>query len=314
MVETTKVLFLKKEGVYATDAAPTGALNARLTRNFTAKPVAVDRIERNLDRPVRGRSKDAASNARQTFGYELELAGSGAAGTPPAWMEDLELCGMAAPAIAAGASATQRFAAVGAALSSGTAYHWHGTQRRVGLGARGTFSFDFTAGAYPFIGLQMTALLPDTADFGMTDAAPGEVAFDQWRDPLEVSTANTDFTLGGYALVLRSITGEAGATVALRNLVGERAVQRGNHAVTGRILAKAPTLAARNYFRELKTGAEIPAQIVHGVAAGEVIQLDMAHVQVTDIELQEEEDELMLAISYGANVGATPDDLVFTAK
>lgn len=314
MVDATKVLFLKKEGVYGTDATPTGAANARLTRNFTATPVAVDRIERNLDRPVRGRSKDAASNARQTFGYELELAGSGTAGTAPAWMEDLELCGMAAPVLTANTSAVQRFAAIGTALSSGTAYHWHGTQRRIGLGARGTFTFDFTAGSYPFIGLQMTALLPATAEFGMGDGQPGAITLDQWKDPVEINTANTDFLLGGYAAVLRSITGDAGAQVAARNLVGSNYINRGNHALTGTMLVEAPTLGTRNYFRHLRAGDEITAQLTHGITAGNIVQLDMARVQITAIELQEEDDVLMLQIAYGANVGTTPDDLVLTAK
>lgn len=120
MVDAVKVLFFKKEATYATDAAPTGAANAALTRNFTTKPVVVDRIQRNLDRPVRGSSKDAPSNERQTYGYELELAGSGAAGTAPAWMEHLEACGMAAPVLTANTSAVQRFAPIGALLSSAT--------------------------------------------------------------------------------------------------------------------------------------------------------------------------------------------------
>ena len=314
MVDTTKVLFLKKEAVYGTDAAPTGLANARLTRNFTAKPVATDRVQRNLDKPVRGRTADAPSNARQTFGYELEVAGSGAAGAAPAWMEDLEMCGMAAPAIAAGASATQRFAAIGAPLSAATAYHWHGNQRRVGLGARATFSFDFTAGAYPFWKFDVTAMLPATADFGVSDAAPGQITLDQWKDPVEINTANTDFVLDGYAANLRSLTGDANAEVKARNLVGANYVSRGNHGITGRLVIEAPAIGTKNYLRTLKNGSEVPLQLIHGITPGNIVQLDMAHVQLTDIELQEEDDVLMFACTYGANVGATNDDLVITSR
>lgn len=314
MVDTTKVIFRKKEAVYGTDAVPTGAANAALTRNFTTKPIVTDRLARNLDRPVRGRTKDAATNARQTFGYELEVAGSGAAGTAPAWMEDLEACGMAAPVIAAGASATQRFAAIGTPLSALTAYHWHGNQKRIGLGARGTFSWDFTAGALPFVKLDFTAMLPAGVDAGMSDAAPGAIVLDQWKDPLEINTENTDFTLDGYAANLRSWTGDVGAEVKARNLVGANYIVRGNHAITGRLLIEAPTLASRNYFRTLRTGAEITVQMIHGLVAGAIVQWDGAHLQITDIDLQEEDDTLMLAIGYGMNVGTTNDDLVITAK
>lgn len=314
MVDTTNVIFRKKEATYGTDAAPTGAANAALTRNFTAKPVVVDRVARNLDRPVRGRRKDAPSNARQTFGYELEMAGSGAAGTAPAWMEDLEACGMAAPVVTAGSSAVQRFAPIGAALSALTAYHWHGNQRRVGLGARGTFSLDVTAGSVPFWKLQYTALLPATADFGVSDAAPGAITLDQWKDPVEVNTANTDFLLDGYAANLRSLTLDANADVKPRNLVGANYISRGNHEMSGRLLIEAPLVATKNYLRTLFNGAEVPMQLIHGVTPGGIVQLDAAHVQLTDIELQEEDDVLMFACSVGLNVGTTNDDLVITAK
>ncbi len=113
-----KTFSAKKETTYATDAAPTLAANAVLSRNLTGTPIAVDRNERNRDRAVRGRSKDAPTNARQTITYDLEIAGSGAAGTAPAWMEHLEACGMAAPVLTAGQNAEQRFAATNAALSS----------------------------------------------------------------------------------------------------------------------------------------------------------------------------------------------------
>lgn len=314
MVATTKVIFRKKEATYATDAAPTGAANAAITRNFTAKPVVTDRLARNRDSNVRGRTKDAPSNVRATFGYELEAAGSGTPGTAPAWMEDLEACGMAAPVLTAGASAVQRFAPIGAALSSLTAYHFHGNQRRINIGARGTFSFDFTAGAEPVFKLDFTGLLPATADFGISDAAPGAITLDQWKDPVEVNDDNTDFTLGGYAAVLRAFTGDVGAEVKLRSLVGARYVNRGNHAITGRIVCEAPTIGAKNYFRTLKAGDEIPVQLIHGTVAGNIVQLDGAHLQITEIDLQEEDDTLMLSIAYGLNVGTTPDDLVITAK
>ncbi len=313
MVDTTKVLFFKKETVYGTDAAPTGTANAAITRNFTSKPVVVDRLARNIDRGVRGRTKDAASNARQTFGYELELAGSGAAGTAAPWMEHLEACGMAAPVLTATTSAVQRFAAFGAALSSGTAYHWRGNQKAVGLGVRGTFGWDFTAGAYAFVKLDMTGLLPAAGD-PVNDGVPGAVTLTQWKDPVEVNTLNTDFLLDGFPANLKAFTGDANADVKARNLVGANYIQRGNHAITGRILCEAPTIASKNYFRTLLAGSEIAVQVVHGIVAGNIVQFDSARLQILDIEYQEEDDVLMLAINYGLNVGTTNDDLVITAK
>ncbi|QHL90700.1 hypothetical protein GVO57_07445 [Sphingomonas changnyeongensis] len=312
MVDVVKTILFKKEAVYGTDAVPTAAANAALTRNFQRTPVQTDTLERNLDVPSRGRSPTGSTNARSAFSYELELAGSGAAGTAPAWMEHLEACGMAAPTLVAGQSASLRFAAAGAALSSATAYHWRGNQQAISLGARGTYGFNFTAGAYPFLSLSFVGMLPTGQP--VVEAAPAAPDFSRWRAPLEVNTANTDFTLDGYAAKLQSLTGEIGAQPAIRNLVGENYVQRGNHALTGQMVIKAPSVAERNYFATLRAGAEISCELIHGTAAGNIIELVMGFLQILAIEEQEDGDDLMYTISYGANVRAGQDDIIWRAK
>lgn len=308
-----KVFHAKKEATYGTDAAPTAAANAVLTRNLQGRPVEVDRIERNRDRVVRGRSKDAPSNARQTITYDLEVAGSGAAGTAPAWMEHLEACGMAAPVITAGQSAEQRFAATSAALSSLTAYHWINGQRRRGVGGRGSFNFAFTAGSDPIFSLSMTLLLHSAG--AVDDVAPGAgTDVSRWGEPLEVNDANTDFLLGGFALKLQSMTGQTGSQVSVRNLVNQRYVKISDQAITGTIMGKCPTIAEKNYFASLLSGAEIPFVLTQGTAAGNIVEFKSDRLQITSIETPEDQDELMISIGYALNVGTTPDDLIITAK
>ena len=118
MVDWVAVVLAKKEGVYGADAAPTAAANGILTRNFQGKPVDVDQVNRNLDSGAYGARASKPSNERRTFSYEVEIAGSGAAGTAPAWMELLEGCGMAAPDLTAGTSAVQGAPTSGVTVTS----------------------------------------------------------------------------------------------------------------------------------------------------------------------------------------------------
>jgi hypothetical protein len=312
MVDTVKTILFKKEATYGVDATPTSVANAALTRNFRRTPVQVDNLERNLDVPSRGRSASANTNARTAFSYELEIAGSGAAGTAPAWMEHLEACGMIAPVLVAATSATQRFAAAGALLSSATCYSWRGDQRVASIGARGSFGWNFTAGAYPFFNFTFTGLLP--AGSPVTGVAPTAPDFTRWKAPVEVNTANTDFTLDGYAAKLQSFTGDIGAQPAVRNLVGENAVQRGNHAITGQIVIKAPSVTERDYFATLKVGSEIAIELIHGTDPGNIVEMTLGFVQILQIEEQEDGDDLMYSINYGANVRAGQDDLILRGK
>lgn len=312
-MDTNKVILAKKEGVYGTDAAPVPATDAVLTRNFTTEPLVVDSLERNLDRPTRGGSPVANTNRRAATSFEVELAGSGAAGTAAPWMALLEACGMAAAVLTLNTSAVQRFAGIGAAISSLTLHDWHANQRRRKTGNRGTFSLDFAAGAYPFARLDFTGIPHPTAP--VDAAVPGAPALGAWKDPVEVNTANTDFTLDGYALVLKQLSLDVNANVRPRNLVGANYVQRGNHAITGTILGEAPDVAAKNYFATLDAGTQVAMQLIHGIAAGNIVQLDSAFLQITKITHAEEDEVLMVNISYRLNVsGAGQDDLLITAK
>jgi hypothetical protein len=309
-----KVILAKKEGVYATDAAPTPAANAILTRNFQRpEPILTDTLDRNLDLPTRGRVKSANTNRRTACSFEVELAGSGAAGTAAPWMELLEACGMAAPVLTAATRAEQKFAAEGAALSSLTQHDWLGDQRVRGLGQRGTFGFDFTAGAYGFLKFDFQGLLPPPP--AVDGVAPGGAPdFSRWKDPLEVNTENTDFLLDGFAMVLKAFTGDANAEVKARNLVGANYIQRGNHAMTVRIVGEAPAIGAKNYFTSLDNGAEIAVQLVHGIGAGKVVQIDANYLQILKISRSEEDDKLMVDITAGLNIRNGQDDFLITAK
>ena len=84
--------------------------------------------------------------------------------------------------------------------------------------------------------------------------------------------------------------------------------------VRRQIVGEVPDLATKNYFDSLMSGDEIALDVVHGTDAGNIVEFASSHLQITDIDLSEENDVLMLTISYGLNVGTTPDDLIITAK
>lgn len=312
MVDAVKVLVAKKEAIYGADAGPTLADNAVLTRNFRASPLVTDPLERNLDRGSFGATAILATNKRQELSYEVEVAGSGAAGTAPAWMELLEACGMAAPEVIAATSATQRMAAANAPQSSLTQHHWMGDQRRKGVGSRGTFTMEFTAGAYPFIGLNYTCLVPAAAPRDVN--VPGAATIDRWIDPLEVNSDNTLLELDGFAVITRSLTLNAGVGINLRNLIGSRYVNRGDHAITGRLVVEAPSMAAKDYLAALDSSSIMDLELTHGVDAGNIVGIACAQTQITAINETEEDRKLMWEMDIRMNILAGQDDLVITAS
>lgn len=313
MVDSFALLAAKVETTYGTDATPTLVADAILTRNLDWTPVEVDMIKRDLDYAARGATPGVPSNKRSMFSFECELQGSGTAGTAPAWMKLLQACGMAAPVIVASVSASVKMAAVGTALSSLSAYNWRGDQRRKALGARGDFSFDFSAGAFPFLGFDYIGLVPATTPFDV--ATPGAPTLTAWKDPIEVNTTNTVFTLDTYAAVLKSFKGKANADVKTRNLVGSNYVQRGNHDMSVSIVIEAPSVATKNYLTTLQAGSRIATQLIHGTVAGSIVQIDSANLQIEKIKESVEDDILMWTIDAKLTItGAGQDDILITAK
>jgi len=312
MVDAVKIVLAKKEVTYGVDPVPLPATNAVLTRNFSATPLQLDRLDRNLDQRIYGALASVPSNERQAMSYEVEIAGSGDAGTAPAWMELLEGCGMAAPVLTADTDAVQNFAPAGIATTSLAQYHWISDQRRKAVGMAGSFIMDFTAGAYPFIGFQWLGLIAPATPFDKV-AAPA-TTLTRWKKPVEVNTDNTDFTLDGYAPRMRSLRLDAGVQTSIRNLVGARYVRRGNHAITGTAVIEAPDIATKDYIDRLRKGDVVPWALQHGTVEGNIIELECPEAQITDIAEGEEDEILMWTIQFVCTVDNGLPDLTITAR
>ncbi len=311
MVDAVKVLIAKKEVTYGTDVVPTLLANAILTRNFQSTPLEGDRLERNLDRGTYGATPSVLTNKRQSMSFEVDIAGSGTAGTAPPWMELLEACGMAAPVLVAVTSATQVPALPNSAASSLSVHHWKGDQLRKGVGARGTFSIDFTAGAYPFIICNLTALIPAITPRSVS--SPGAATLTQWREPVEVGSGNTAILLDGYAVLMRSFRLDANVQAAVRNLVGSRYINRGPHSFTGQLVVEAPSMAAKDYLATLDASSRVALSITHGLVAGNIITVSTPKLQITAISESEEDGKLMWTMAVTATIDAGADDLTIVA-
>lgn len=312
MVDWVAVVLAKKEVTYGTDSVPTAAANGILTRNYSAKPVEMDRIERNLDQQVYGALASAPSGERRTLTYEVELAGAGTVDTIPAWMELLEGCGMAAPVVTADEKVEQQFAAPGVTPSALTHYDYLSDQRRKAVGSVGTFDMDFTAGAYPFLSFTWLGLIPAATPF--SKSAPGAVDLTRWKKPVEVDTENTEVLLGGYAANLRSWKAQAGVNTALRKLVGQKYVRRGNHAFTSTAVIEAPDIATKDYIQTLRSGDMVGFSLVHGTEDGNIIELSSAQCQITDISESKEDDVVMWTVTLLHTVDGGAADLLITTK
>ena len=143
-----RLILAKAESVYGTDSVPTGASNAILVRNLEIQPLLSENVSRDLVRPYMGQADQLLAQTRVEVSFEVELAGSGTAGTAPAYGPILKACGLSETIVA---STSVTYAPVSTSFSSVSIYyHEDGIRHRL-TGCRGTFEISAEVGQIPRI-------------------------------------------------------------------------------------------------------------------------------------------------------------------
>lgn len=302
-----RTVLAKIEATYGTDPVPTGAVNAIQVKNLTVAPIEANLLSRDLIRPYLGNFQNIVAAAYSKVDFEVELAGSGAAGTVPAYGTLLRACGMS-ETISAGVSVI--YAPISTAFESNTFYiNVDGVQHKM-LGARGSWSLGLSAQAIPTIKFSFTGLYGATAD-----AAVPTVTLTAWQSPLAVNNANTTgLTLHGYGgLVMSDLSVDIANAVTFRSLVGgAESVVLTDRKPAGSITFEAMTVATKDWWTAAKTAVLGAFSITHGTVAGNKVTIAAPQVQITKPTYQDKDGIVMLQSSLVIVPNAGNDDLTLT--
>lgn len=188
LIRKTAIL-AKIETTYGTDAVPTGAANAMLISNASFE-FSYNNVNRDIIRSFLGGAEQLTGTRYVKATFDVEIAGSGAAGTAPAWGVLLRACGMAE---AITASTRVDYTPVSAAFESATIYYSIDGVLHKMLGAYGTFTMKMGEGERPVFTFTLTGI-----DGGTTAAADPTLTLTAWKAPLVVTDQNSgDIKLGG---------------------------------------------------------------------------------------------------------------------
>lgn len=305
-----KVILNKIEGVEGTDSAPVVATDAILTRNYQPNVLEMDTRTRPLELPYFGARPEVPVMLRRGATFEIDMAGSGTAGTAAAWQTMNRICGFAAPTIVASTSATQ--APITDAIPS--ASHWAYIDNLLlkTVGARASMGIRVEDDEFPFFTYTLLGSAPQTL---AEEAAPGNPVLTAYKDPLLATQGNTTFQLDGYALPLRRLELDENADLQFRSLIGvsDRTNIRGRR-WAGRILGELPDLSAKDYFTKVRAGTTMALSLVHGVTAGNIVEITAPKVQITGIDVPEEQGVAMVALDVILLPNAGNDEISLIAR
>jgi hypothetical protein len=305
MMYSKKVLLAKAESAYGTDSAPDGASNAMEVRNLEPGLMQGETFNRDLLRDHFGASKLIHKAPYGTLGFDIEIAGSGAAGTAPAYADLLKACGMS-ETVNAGASVV--YAPDTNASDSVTLHYVVDGEIHKLVGARGSVALDIDADPavykFSFLGLRVSPS-------AITHPAATLTAF---QEPVPVNPDNTSFTLHGYSAILESLSLDLGNDVQHRPLVNSDSIIIVGRQSSGSITIEAPAIGAKDYHSIIENHTLGALQMVHGVTAGNIVQIDAPQVQLSAPSQGDSQNNVTLSMTLGLLPNSGDDELTITVK
>ncbi|MDQ5910079.1 MAG: hypothetical protein QG599_2174 [Pseudomonadota bacterium] len=300
-----KILLAKIETTYGTDPTPSGAANAILTSDLTIQLMQGQTVQRNTDREVLGNELTYHVAPYTMLSFGVELAGSGDAGTAPAFGPLLQACGFAETLTA---STDAVYVPVSSGFKSLTLYyHQDGLLHKV-TGAMGTVTFSLSPGGIPKMNFTFTGLRN-----APTDTALPTPTLTEFQTPIPVTdSATPTFSLHSYSATMGGFNINLANEVVYRNVVGNEAVHIVDRAPSGDVSIEETALATKNFHTICAAHTTGALQMVHGTVAGNIVTLDAPVVQLLQPTYADSNGILMLNMNLALIPDAGNDELTLT--
>jgi len=184
------IVTAKVQTASGVDSAPSGAANAVLMSEGSITPFDAQAIDRALIRGYFGGSEQLVGPGSVKLSYAVELAGSGTAGTAPAWGPMLQGCAVSEGLLTTPARVEYTPASTG--LKMLTQYYYDDGVLHKLLDSMGNCTLTAKVGERPMLRFEWVAL-----DGGIAVAPNVTGTFTPWKKPVAMTKANViDVTLG----------------------------------------------------------------------------------------------------------------------
>lgn len=302
-----KTLVLAKVQTTAnTDAVPEAATNAILCRATNITPVSAEFAERNLMRPYLGHGGSVAVTQFSQIELEVELAGSGTAGTAPGFGPLLRACGLAETVTAA---VDVAYEPVSDGFELITVYAYLDGILHKMIDCRGSMRLDITSRAIPFLSFTLMGRYAPVTD----GVVPTGIDYSVFKTPLGVNKTNTPaWSLGAYSGCLQSFQMDLANQLEWRSLIGCEGAEIGDRAPTGTAVLELPSIADLNWPSMVVAGTLSAFSITHGTVAGNIAKIDLPKAQLTNPTYSDQNGIAMLNLSLEIQPDAGNDELVLT--
>jgi len=302
-------ILAKAESSYGSDPTPTGSANYVQVIDLNIEPVVSDEVSRDLIRPYMGNYEVLLANTRVNVTFDVEMSGSGSAGTAPKYGAILKACGLS-ETISGGNTVT--YAPVTTPSDSVTLFvNYDGVRHKV-TGCRGTFSMSCEVNNIPRISFSLTGIFN-----APTDTALPTVTVSNQASPLIFKNGSTSsFAIYGFAAALQSWNLDFNNEVVYRELVGgTKEVLITDRRPSGTAVVEAVALSGHNFFTDATGTSTGTNTWLHGTVAGNKVTVSCPQSDLGQPTYEESDGITMLSLPFYATPTASANNefsLVYT--
>jgi len=309
-----KTILAAIEATYGVDAVPTGALNAIQTSQFSMQPLQGDALKPNLDKATFGADLSDLVGKNVVLTFNVPLAGSGVAGTAPAWGPLLKACGHSETLQAAdpgnNVEAAAIYTPIDENVDSATFYFRQDRTLHKVTGVRGAVQLQTQKRDYAWLQFTFTGLFNPPVD----SAADLGAVYTAWKKPVPFRAATVDCTLFGQLVGLHTLKLNFGQQVQFYEHSEEESVQITDRQADFDATFEETDLATHDYFADINNGTSGELVYTHGITAGNIVEIKGTNSQGLTVARSDQNGVSALQVT-GPLAAVAPDpDYTITAK
>ncbi len=302
-----KLLYMKIQSVAGVAETMTAA-DLVLAKDIEFDPVNANTVDRNLILPYLGNSGSIQVSSYMAISFTAEIAGSGTPGTPPQWGKLLRGCAFDETIVA---GTRVDYSPITDAQEFLTIDFYLDGVRFISTDAKGSVSLTLNASGIPEFRFSFVGFVPAESD----TPNPVNHDFSAWKAPLGISKANTPtFTLHGAAVKATELSIDMANQVEYENYVGSEEVTLNDRTPTGSATFQFESLATANWFERSRLGTTGALQMIHGVSAGGIVQIDAPKLQPNSPQMPEVNGTQMIAPSFELIPDSGNDEIVVSSR
>jgi len=298
-------LFAAVESTYGTPATLTQAILCKVT-GFA--PYDANMKELDYQQSKYGSQKSIIMSAWARIDVEIDMTGSGTAGTKPLYEMLLRACGLSVIEGSTPDDTVIGLATTGHA-SATIGYYMDGMLFTM-AGCRGNATIGLSPEGFPVFNLTIWGVPVNPQDVTTPD-----MDFSGYLEPVPINDGTTTFSLFGYSAVLQSLSLDVGFEINRRDKPNDKGVYLRNRKSKGSVTIDLPLVAQKDFFGLIRSHGTGALSAVIGATAGNINTISAPKVQLLGSPSITETDnyvQIGMQLALLPNSDAGDDDLVIT--